>query len=200
MLYFPGVSKWEYISECINLVHRPGFEQHKRSWGSFLCLEIMSKLTSAWNCFTGMWRYLWLKFLSLCFIMDKIVIDNCVLQAFRPKSQISNSSQRCDLSYPIPMFWERRELCNCISQKLKFVCIRGFRGEEQEVEFSKYMITRATMMKRITIISSNSLRNIMKAADNLFSLPWASGNLSMNFKASNPTDKFAEHQNKLLKW
>ncbi|KAG4960666.1 F-box protein [Glycine soja] len=135
--------------------------------------------------------------LKLC---PNLQVLEIALPAFRPKSQISNSSQRCDLSYPIPMFWERRELCNCISQKLKFVCIRGFRGEEQEVEFSKYMITRATMMKRITIISSNSLRNIMKAADNLFSLPWASGNLSMNFKASNPTDKFAEHQNKLLKW
>ncbi|RDY11759.1 F-box protein, partial [Mucuna pruriens] len=133
--------------------------------------------------------------LKLCRNLQVIEI---ALPIFRPKSLSSSSSKVCDLSHPISMFWERRELCYCISQKLKFVHIKGFRGEEQEVEFAKYLITRATMMKRITIICSN----LKEAAENLLSLPMASGKLSINLKlnANNPMDDFAEQQNKLLKF
>ncbi|KAK7243075.1 hypothetical protein RIF29_37859 [Crotalaria pallida] len=85
------------------------------------------------------------------------------------------------LPYPIiSKFWERENLCYCVNKKLKFVCIRGFKGSEQEVGFVKYLISRATMMKRITIISNGLLED---ADQKLFSLvPRASGNLSINFK------------------
>jgi hypothetical protein len=55
------------------------------------------------------------------------------------------------------LFWERRGLCKTNIQKLKFEIIRGFRGKEKEVEFEKYLITRATMMKRITTICHDSI-------------------------------------------
>jgi hypothetical protein len=54
------------------------------------------------------------------------------------------------------LFWERRGLCKTNIQKLKFEIIRGFRGKEKEVEFH-YLITRVTMMKRITTICHDSI-------------------------------------------
>ena len=74
--------------------------------------------------------------------------------------------------------------------------IRGFRGKEQEVEFGKYLITKATMMKRITLICSSDSK---EAAEKLLSLPMASGNLSINLilNGNNPMEEFVEHQNRL---
>ncbi|RHN74752.1 hypothetical protein MtrunA17_Chr2g0313711 [Medicago truncatula] len=46
----------------------------------------------------------------------------------------------------------------------------------QEVIFAKYLITRATMMKRVTIICNDSI----EAAENLLSVPKASGDLICN--------------------
>ncbi|KAK7324458.1 hypothetical protein VNO77_28018 [Canavalia gladiata] len=120
------------------------------------------------------------------------------LPVFRPrithKSIICSSDILCLMS----TFWEKRESCCCISQKLKFVSVRGFRGKEHELKFAKYVITKAIMLKRITIICSDS----MTKAETLFSLPRASGNLFINLKlnANNPMDEFAEHQNRMLKW
>ncbi|XP_045802763.1 putative F-box protein At1g67390 [Trifolium pratense] len=77
------------------------------------------------------------------------------------------------------LFWEMR-LCKTITQKLKFVTIRGFKGKEKEVEFAKFLITRATMMKRINIICYDSI----EVAENLLSLPRASHNLTINLKCN----------------
>lgn len=41
--------------------------------------------------------------------------------------------------------------CDCINHKLKTLSIKGFAGEELEVEFLKYIITTAKVMKKITI-------------------------------------------------
>jgi hypothetical protein len=78
------------------------------------------------------------------------------------------------------LFWEICGLCKTITQKLKFVTIRGFKGKEKEVEFAKFLITRATMLKRINIICCDSIG----AAENLLSLPRASHNLSINLKCN----------------
>ena len=83
-----------------------------------------------------------------------------------------SSNDNCALPF------ETSELCDTIDQKLKFVCIRGFRGQEQEVQFVKYLITRATMIKRITIICNDST----EVAENLLSVPRASGDLCINLK------------------
>jgi hypothetical protein len=98
---------------------------------------------------------------------------NFAFQAYGCKdSGDCSSNDNCALPFA------RLELCDTIDKKLKFVCIRGFRGKKQEVQFAKYLITRATMMKRITIICNDST----KVAENLLSLPRASGDLCINLK------------------
>jgi hypothetical protein len=79
------------------------------------------------------------------------------------------------------LFWEKCGLCKTITQKLKFVTIRGFKGKEKEVEFAKILIARATMLKRINIICYDYS---IEAAENLLSLPRASHNLSINLKCN----------------
>lgn len=78
------------------------------------------------------------------------------------------------------MFWEKQS--NAIIQKIKFVYIKRFRGKEQEVQFAKYLITRGSMMKKITIICNDSTEE----AENLLSLARASPDLSiqLNFNES----------------
>ncbi|XP_024629901.1 uncharacterized protein [Medicago truncatula] len=83
-----------------------------------------------------------------------------------------SSNDNCVLPF------ERLELCDTIDQKLKFVCIRGFRGKEKEVQFAKYLITRATMMKTITIICND----LTEVGANLLSVPRAFGDLCINLK------------------
>nr|XP_027188396.1 uncharacterized protein LOC113785758 [Cicer arietinum] len=109
--------------------------------------------------------------LRLC---KSLRVLDITLPAFVYKGSSGCGSNACAIS----MFWERQELCNTISHKLKFVCIRGFRGREQELQFAKYLITRATMMKRITLICNDSI----EAAESLFSLPKASNDLCINLK------------------
>ncbi|XP_057444065.1 F-box protein At1g80960-like [Lotus japonicus] len=91
------------------------------------------------------------------------------------KNSDNVSSDDCATPYPISMLLES---CHCIHKMLKSVYIRGFRGKEHEMEFVKYIITRATMMKKITIESKNSKRE----AESLLSLPKASRNLCINLK------------------
>ncbi|XP_057444064.1 putative F-box protein At1g67390 [Lotus japonicus] len=91
------------------------------------------------------------------------------------KNSDHGSSDDCATPYPISMLFES---CHCIHKMLKSVYIRRFRGKEHEMEFVKYIITRATMMKKITIKSKNSKRE----AESLLSLPKASRNLCINLK------------------
>lgn len=71
---------------------------------------------------------------------------------------------------------------NCISHKLKFVTVKGFKGKEQEVQFLKHLITRAHVMEKINIICDP--RKVDEALD-LLSLPRASVNLSIIVKPKN---------------
>ncbi|OIW00920.1 hypothetical protein TanjilG_09998, partial [Lupinus angustifolius] len=91
--------------------------------------------------------------------------------------------------YLMSMFWKRQKLCYCVHQKLKFVYIKAFKGNKLEVEFVKYLIAKATIMKKVTIFCNT----LTKDAENLLSLPKASTNLSINFKvgANNMVDEFS---------
>ncbi|KAK7324462.1 hypothetical protein VNO77_28022 [Canavalia gladiata] len=115
------------------------------------------------------------------------------LPVFKPKNSV-----RVPTLHLISMFWERQqEWCYCIHHKLKFVYLRGFRAKVQEMDFVKYLIARATVLERITIICSDS----MEAAENLLSLPRTSTNLSIDLRLNtkNSMDEFAEHQDRKLK-
>ncbi|XP_019462876.1 PREDICTED: uncharacterized protein LOC109361795 [Lupinus angustifolius] len=105
------------------------------------------------------------------------------------ENPIIGSSNDYDFPYPMSMFWERQKLCYCVHQKLKFVYIKAFKGNELEMEFVKYLIAKATMMKKVTIFCNT----LTEDAENLLSLPKASTNLSINFKvgANNMVDEFS---------
>ncbi|XP_027342969.1 putative F-box protein At1g67390 [Abrus precatorius] len=55
------------------------------------------------------------------------------------------------LSYPKRLYWKRRELCECVENQLKTLCIRGFSGKGLEVEFLKYIITTSETIQKITV-------------------------------------------------
>ncbi|KAJ1430779.1 Leucine-rich repeat domain superfamily [Sesbania bispinosa] len=101
------------------------------------------------------------------------------LEIALPEQDSSGDYDECALTFPKSMFWERREMYNCINHQLKFVTLKGFTGKEQEVKFVKHLITRATMMKKITVFCNSS---VMDEATNLLSLPRASVYLSIIFK------------------
>lgn len=97
-------------------------------------------------------------------------------------SNSSNNSDDCALPFPKSMFWERRETYNCINHMLKFTIVKGFTGKEQELKFVKHLITRATMMRKISIICDSA---IVDEATDLLSLPGASVYLSIVLKSEN---------------
>ena len=59
---------------------------------------------------------------------------------------------------------------NCINHKLKYAIIRWFTGKEQEVKFTKHLITNANMIERMSILCVCS---IVDEAKSLLSLPRA---------------------------
>ncbi|KAJ7948843.1 F-box protein [Quillaja saponaria] len=104
-------------------------------------------------------------------------------RVIKEKEAEYTSSKGCRLPYPKSKFWERRELCDCVTHKLKSVCIRDFKGEKQELEFGKYLITRASVMERFTIFCARdcSVEGVT-ATRNLLSLPRASFGVSIEVK------------------
>ncbi|KAJ1378493.1 Leucine-rich repeat domain superfamily [Sesbania bispinosa] len=116
--------------------------------------------------------------LALSFILRSCLYLEA-LEIALPEQDSSADYDKCALTFPKSMFWERREMYNCINHKLKFVTVKGFTGKEQEVKFVKHLITRATMMKKITVFCNSS---VMDEAANLLSLPRASVYLSIIFK------------------
>ncbi|XP_057451949.1 putative F-box protein At1g67390 [Lotus japonicus] len=111
------------------------------------------------------------------------VLRSCIylesLDITIPVERDSDSSDDGALPFPKSMFWERRTMHNCVNQKLKFVTIRGFTGKEQEVKFVEHLISRATMIKKITIICNSSL---VEEATKLLSLRRQSIYLSIILK------------------
>ncbi|XP_057452373.1 putative F-box protein At1g67390 [Lotus japonicus] len=85
------------------------------------------------------------------------------------------------LPFPKSIFWEKRPIMyNNHDHKLKYVTVRGFTGKELEVNFLEHLITRGTMMEKITIIY-NSL--VVGKATYLQSLRRASIYLSIILKS-----------------
>ncbi|KAL1325159.1 hypothetical protein AAHE18_13G141600 [Arachis hypogaea] len=93
----------------------------------------------------------------------------------------NNSYDNVCLPFPTSMFSERNNLYNCIYHTLKFATIKGFTGKEQEVKFIEHIIKKATIIKKITIISDSA--TIVKEAKALFRLPRNSIYLSIVFKS-----------------
>ncbi|KAJ1406668.1 Leucine-rich repeat domain superfamily [Sesbania bispinosa] len=94
------------------------------------------------------------------------------------------------LPFPKMLFWQRRELCECINHQLKTLYIKGFTGKEFEVEFVKYIITNAGAMERITIwFADVCLWDEVIATVCLLSYPNASTKLSIILK---PGKKYME--------
>ncbi|KAJ7981939.1 F-box protein [Quillaja saponaria] len=111
-------------------------------------------------------------------------------QVIKEKYDEYTGSEDCCLPYPKSKFWERRELCDCVTHKLKSVCIRGFEWKKQELEFVKYLITGATLMERLTIIcASGCSSEIVTATRDLLSLPRASIAVSIEVKTGSKISK-----------
>lgn len=100
--------------------------------------------------------------------------------------EASNSLATSDegaLPFPKSMFWEKRDMSNCINNKLNFLTVRGFMGKEQEVKFLEHVIKRATMIKEICVICDSF--SAMEEAKDLLLLKRASVYLSIVFKPKN---------------
>jgi hypothetical protein len=54
--------------------------------------------------------------------------------------EVNNQNDNDSLPYPGILFWQKREPCDCLTYKLKSVCIKGYIGGEFELEFVKYLI------------------------------------------------------------
>ncbi|KAK7324454.1 hypothetical protein VNO77_28014 [Canavalia gladiata] len=111
-------------------------------------------------------------------------------------SNSNGSSDDCTLPFPNSLFWDRQEMYNCINHQLKYAKINGFTGKEQEVKFVKHLITRANMIKRISVICDTS---IVDEATSLLSLPRASVYLiiTLEAKIKKHLNEVAEIQGKL---
>ncbi|GKV04181.1 hypothetical protein SLEP1_g16376 [Rubroshorea leprosula] len=94
-----------------------------------------------------------------------------------------NSENSSALPYPVSTLWDKRELCDCITHSLRVVSVKGFEGKEREMEFAEHIITKATMLERITICCADSCsRNGAIAAMGLLSLPRSSINVKIMLK------------------
>ncbi|KAJ1427435.1 F-box-like domain superfamily [Sesbania bispinosa] len=97
--------------------------------------------------------------------------------------EVNDRNEDDFVPYPELLFWQRREVCECINHKLKTLYIREFTGKELEVEFVKYIITNAGTMKRIFIwFADDCLWVEVVATLCLLSYPKASANLSITLK------------------
>ncbi|KAK9269715.1 hypothetical protein L1049_001493 [Liquidambar formosana] len=101
------------------------------------------------------------------------------------------------LPYPEFAFWDKRELYDSISHKLRVVWIIGFRGKEREIRFVSYLISKAPMMETL-VISCDDVwsREGAIATKGLLSLPRASLDVSIvlrpgkNYVANDVSDDF----------
>ena len=75
------------------------------------------------------------------------------------------------------------EYCECVSEKLKTVHIKGFKGKELELEFVKHLITVSERIENITISFDDDCTWEDAAATLcLLSYPKNSANLSITLK------------------
>lgn len=84
------------------------------------------------------------------------------------------------LPYPESLSWTTRDLCTCIEHQLKTLSIKGFEGEELEVEFLRHLITTVSVLEKIRIwfVDDCSWSRVMQTRS-LLVFPKASPNLSI---------------------
>lgn len=69
------------------------------------------------------------------------------------------------------VYWDFQGASDCVRDQLKFVYLRGFKGNSQEFEFLKHIITNGRKLVRITVTCS---------------LPIAEERLLMTFARASP--------------
>ncbi|KAF7838600.1 F-box protein [Senna tora] len=77
-------------------------------------------------------------------------------------------------------FWGYIDGCDCVRHKLKWVELRGFDGQREEVNFMKHLITYGKNLENIRIICSNT-PIVLSEMENLLYLSSASSKLSIAF-------------------
>ncbi|KAL8127299.1 uncharacterized protein LOC141721303 [Apium graveolens] len=93
-----------------------------------------------------------------------------------------------NLYYPEHLFWEKKESFDCISNCLRAVSIQNFRGEVLEMEFVRYVITRAQRMRRVTVrCADDCTAEEVTATRNLLSFPKSSMDVSVIIESPSPT-------------
>ncbi|KAL8127298.1 uncharacterized protein LOC141721302 [Apium graveolens] len=93
-----------------------------------------------------------------------------------------------NLYYPEHLFWEKKESFDCISNCLRAVSIQNFRGEVLEMEFVRYVITRAQRMRRVTVrCADDCTAEEVTATRNLLLFPKSSMDVSVIIEPPTPT-------------
>ncbi|KAG8492812.1 hypothetical protein CXB51_010143 [Gossypium anomalum] len=79
--------------------------------------------------------------LILCIVLQRCLsLHQLEINIEESRSEIEeatrdNSSVNSRLPYPGTKLWEQRELCDCITFTLRQVFIKGFNGNDEEMEF-----------------------------------------------------------------
>ncbi|KAK1391840.1 hypothetical protein POM88_010896 [Heracleum sosnowskyi] len=93
-----------------------------------------------------------------------------------------------NLYYPEDLFWEKKEIFHCISNCLRTVSVQNFRGEVLEMEFVRYVITRAQRMHQVTVrCADDCTAEEVTATRNLLSFPKSSMDISVVIVPPSPT-------------
>ncbi|KAK1391843.1 hypothetical protein POM88_010899 [Heracleum sosnowskyi] len=114
----------------------------------------------------------------VCFQLKKLDINVEV----RDPCKVGN------LYYPEHLFWEKKESFDCISNCLRAVSIQNFRGKVLEMEFVRYVITRAQSMHQVTVrCAADCTAEELTATRNLLSFPKSSMDISVVIVPPSPT-------------
>ncbi|XP_074378331.1 FBD-associated F-box protein At1g66320-like [Apium graveolens] len=92
------------------------------------------------------------------------------------------------LCHPEHLFWEKKGISDCIACCLRAVTVQNFRGQVLEIEFVKYLTTRAPRMRRVTVkCADNCTNKEITAIRNLLSFPRSPMNVSVVIEPPSPT-------------
>ncbi|XP_054817099.1 F-box protein At1g80960-like [Prosopis cineraria] len=139
--------------------------------------------------FLGNYRHFWYSRSDVFKHLSKLSIDLDLndTQACRLVStfmRLCTCLETLEITLPIRnefinrgFYWDLRVACNCIRDHLKFVYLRGYKGNKQEFEFLKHIITKGRKLVRITILCRQPIDQ-----QRLFSLKSASPDLSIILK------------------
>ncbi|XP_058725628.1 F-box protein At1g80960-like [Vicia villosa] len=84
-----------------------------------------------------------------CSQLKNLKLNNQVNMAYNGGTSDQNDNNY--LPYPEVLFWQKREPCECVTYKLKYLCIKGYTGGESEFEFVKYLVLNGGVIEKIII-------------------------------------------------